>query len=547
MIRLFRLANFIVFTLVLCTMLPCTADFTIGIELPNQLPVTPAVQESLRDMGIQYINYYVKPWAGTPDANAIASNKAMLELIQELNLDFSLSCFTVNPPQDCVDAAKGHGDKFRSIVFDELAHCRLLNPHEHAQNLAEPATFTSLADAYEKTLAGYRSLYESYANQNVPVVATHVFPVLHHVAARAGFIPCPKIQKEFYSTVSLAIGMGAALQYGRDLWVDCDLWYYDQVPGHPPEELWCNLLLAYWLGADLTYIEGAGHNLTAAGKQGIPFSLMIQVTPDMYQLTAHGEVVRQFIREYVPNHPRPWTFRDIKPTIAIVRFPDSDYGQRFMRAQESEQQGPMANWNAGLYGTETLPNTPDSEAWFDLWNLLTHGATGTDGLSFFKPYIAAGGYERPVKEGQVQSLYSRPVQAAMHHFFVPMNNVVVFDHLVTYERLRDIPLLFAVGVDLSKETLEALLRRAEEGATVVFWGNLARNHEFTDYTSGTTEITRGQGKIVITDTFSSSNLYQRIWPHMGRPDEIRYTFGENTVVLKRISGNDVDVAVSKQQ
>lgn len=517
--------------------------FTVGIEMPNQIPVTPAVEAAIQDMDIGYINYYVQPWSSIPDADTIAANIAMLELVERLNLDFSLSCFTIDPPQPYVDAAKIQDKRFRSIVFDELAHCRLLNPHEHTVNLAERNTFTSLTDAYEKTLSGYRTLCDKYAAQNIPVVATHVFPVLHHVAARAGFIPCPKIQKEFYSTVSLAIGIGAALQYGQDLWVDCDLWYYDQVPGHPAEELWSNLLLAYWLGADLVYIEGAGHNLTPAGKQGIPFSLMSQVTPEMYQLTAHGEAVRRFIREYLPEHPRPWTFRDITPTIAIVRFPDSDYGQRFMRAPESQRQGSMGNWNAGLYGTEKLPNTPDSEAWFDLWNLLTHGATGTDGLSYFKPYISAGGYERPVKEGQVQSLYSRPVQADMHRFFVPMNNVVVFDHLVGYERLRDIPLIFAVGVELSGETREALLKRADEGATVVLWGNLARKQGFPEYADGVREIARGKGKLILTDTFSSNDLFQRIWPHIGRPDEIRYIFGKRRVILKRVTDNDVEVHV----
>ena len=41
-----------------------------------------------------------------------------------------------------------------------------------------------------------------------------------------------------------------------------------------------NLLLAYWLGADTVYIEGAGFNLQPAGKQGIPFSLMTQMDAD---------------------------------------------------------------------------------------------------------------------------------------------------------------------------------------------------------------------------------------------------------------------------
>ncbi len=519
-------------------------SFTIGIEMPSQVPVTPAVEAALRDIGVPYINYYVKPWVATPDAEALAVNEAMLSFVDRLGLAFSLACYTADPPDACVRAAQQRAERFRGIVFDELEHCRQLNPHEGTPTFAEPLQLASLTDAYEKTLAGYTALYSKYAARDVPVVATHVFPVLHHVAARAGFATCPKIQKEFYSPVSLAIGMGAALQYGRELWADCDLWYYDLVPGHSPEELWSNMLLAYWLGVDTLYLEGCGHNLTPPGRQGIPFSLMTQVTPELYQLTAHGETLRRFIREYLPSHPRPWTFRDVKPTIAIVRFPDSDYGQRFLYAKDPKWPAKLPEWHAGLYGSPNLPSNPGTEAWFSLWNLLTNGVTGSDGITFFKVTKAAAGYERPVKADQVQSLHSRPVQADSHRFFVPLNNVVVFDHLVGYDRLRDIPLLFLTGVGVSDETLAALLRCAEEGATLVIWGNLARQHGFPDYQNGLKELPRGKGRVILTDTLNANALYQRVWPQMGHPDEIRYCFGAHTVVLKRISDNHVDVQIT---
>jgi hypothetical protein len=520
------------------------SGFTIGIEMPSQTPVTPAVEAALRDLGVSYLNYYVKPWAATPEAEAAAANEAMLGFVDRLGCTFSLSCYTIDPPDACVQAAQQRGERFRGIVFDELEHCRQLNPHEGTPTFTDPLQLTALADAYEKTLAGYTALYDKYASMKVPVVATHVFPVLHHVAARAGFAVCPKIQKEFYSPVSLAIGMGAALQYGRELWADADLWYYDLVPGHSPEELWCNLLLAYWLGVDTLYLEGCGHNLTPPGKQGIPFSLMTQVTPELYQLTAHGETLRRFIREYLPRHPRPWTFRDVQPTIAIIRFPDSDYGQRFIYAKPANGPAKGLEWHAGLYGSPNLPSNPDTEAWFDLWNLLTDGATGSDGITFFKVTKAAAGYERPVKADQVQSLHSRPVQADSHRFFVPLNNVVVFDHRVGYERLREIPLLFLTGVEVSAETLAAARRCAEEGATLVVWGNLARRYGFADYPGGIQELPCGKGRIILTDTFSANALFQLVWPQMGRPDEIRYRFGAHTVVLKRVTDNQVDVQIT---
>ncbi len=526
---------------------PERTGFTIGIEMPCQVPAMPAVEAAMRDIGIQYFNYYVKPWAATPEKESVAANKAMLEFADRLNIPFSLACYVVNPPDECVKTAKERKERFRGIVFDELEHCRQLNPHEGTPTFADPKKLTNLNEAYEQTLAGYKALRDQYAAQEIQCVATHVFPVLHHVSARAGFIPCPKIQKEFYSTVSLAVAMGAALQYGRDLWVDCDLWYYDLVPGHPPEELWSNMLLAYWLGADAFYLEGCGHNLTPVGRQGIPFSLMTQVTPEIYQLTAHGETLRRFIREYLPSHPRSWTFRDAKPTIAVVRFPDSDYGQHFQYVKDPNLPPGKLEWHAGLYGSPNIPSNEDTQAWFDLWNLLTAGATGRDGISFFKCTVAASGYERPVKADQVQSLYSRPVQAASHRFFVPMNNVVVFDHLVEYERLRDIPLIVLTGVEISVETMKAVSRRAEEGATVLIWGNLAKKLGFDDYAGGVREIPSGKGRFVLTDEFTSNEVFQKVWMFMGHPDEIRYRFGGNVVTLKRITDNTINVDISAGQ
>lgn len=520
------------------------SSFLVGIEMPSQVPVSPAVESALRHIGVQYINYYVNPWAGFPEQESYLVHEEMMDFADKMEVPFSLACYVVDPPEKCVASAKTRGTRFRGIVFDELEHCRQLNPHEGIPCFVEPEGLRTLEEAYEKTLQGYVLLREKYAAWGVDCVATHVFPVLHHVAARAGYTVCPKIQKEFYSTVSLAIAMGAALQYERDLWVNCDLWCYAMVPGHPAEEMWSNMLLAYWLGADLLYLEGCGHNLTHAGQQGIPFSLMTQVTPNLYQLTEHGETLRRFIKEYLPNHRRPWTFRDVKPTIAILRFPDSDYGQRYQYARDPNRAPKEREWHAGLYGSPHLPSNEDTRAWFDLWNLLTLGSTGTDGISHFKCTVAAAGYQGRPEPGQVESLYTRPLLAAVHTFFVPMNNVVVFDHLVRKERLEGIPLLFLTGVAISEPTMEAVRCCAEQGTTVVVWKNLARRLGFEESGDGVEEIPFGKGRFLLTDTFSGNELFQKIWMHMGHPDEIRYCFGEHTVVLKKVTDNQVDVVIT---
>ena len=81
------------------------------------------------------------------------------------------------------------------------------------------------------------------------------------------------------------------------------MWYFQLVPGHPPAEVESNLLLAYWMGADLVYLEGSGYNLLPAGRQGTPFSLVNVISNDRYQLTPHGEMLRRFCREYLPATP----------------------------------------------------------------------------------------------------------------------------------------------------------------------------------------------------------------------------------------------------
>jgi hypothetical protein len=511
-------------------------EFSVGIEMPSQVPMAPAVAKAMQAIGIDYVNYFVKPSKATPEREAEKANVEMLRFVDALELDFALSCYVVDPPIQCVEEARRRDARFQGIVFDELAHCRLLNHHRGVEKLAQLADVSSIEAAYEKSLLGYRALHDKYGRLDVDVTATHVWPVLLHIAARAGFTPCPKICKEFYSSVSYAIGMGAALQYDRELCVDVDMWYYDLVPGHPAEEVESNLKLAYWLGADRVYLEGCGFNLLPIGQQGIPFSLLTLATPNRYQLTEHGEMLRRFIREYIPNHPRTWTFRDVRPEVAIVRFPDSCYGQRYVSDGQTQ-------WHQGLFGAANLSSNEDTEAWFGLWNLLTCGRSGQAGLSYFTKYLAAAGYESLPQEGVVPSLYSRPVQAESHKFFAPLRGVVVFDHLVGYKCLEHVPLIFLTGVSVSEETQRALVKRAREGATVVVWKKFASMFGVHDYDSGTKTVTTGRGKIVVADNFSCGEVWQACWPLMPRVDEIRYRFRDQTVVMKKITDNRVEVQI----
>jgi len=510
--------------------------FRVGIEMPSQVPVPRPVEAALRETGINYINYYVyndQPGETPPDE----VNASMIRLADSLEADYSIACHHVDPPDQCVRAAAEHAKasgRYRGVVFDEIEHCRLLWPYSKAP-LADASKIESFEQGYQAAMQGYGKILGKLTDFGSTGTATHVWPVMHHVAARAGFNVCPKICKEFYSSVSFAIGMGAAKQYGRELWADCDLWLYDMIPGHPAEELKSNLLLAYWLGADLVYIEGAGYNLRPAGNQGAPFSLVNQASAGDFQLTSHGETLRWFCREYLPAHPRPYSFRDVRPNIAIVRFDDTCHGQRY-----------TGSFLDKLYGSEKLRSSADTEAWFGIWNLLTFGKTGRDGLSFFKAWMAPYGYQRPVQEGVTQSYLTRPLMADLHRFFVPLNGVVVYDHLADYDLLKGVPLLFLTGVEISAGTMSAALKCVEEGAVCVAWGPLAARHGFADWKSGVSVVERGRGKVVLTDDFGLGRVYQEIAGLIGRPDEVRYRFGSHEVVLRRVTDNEVTAQLTRQ-
>ena len=277
-------------------------------------------------------------------------------------------------------------------------------------------------------------------------------------------------------------------------------------------------------------MEGAGYNLYPAGRQGPPFSLINAHRDELYQLTAHGEMLKRFCREYLPEHPRPWTFRDIRPEAAIIRFEDGDFGQR--------------SWGVpGLYGSKTLVGDADTQAWLDLWNVLTRGRTGNDGLAYFK-LGAQGPKNDPRHHLEVTPSYATdPERAAAHAFFVPLNGVVVFDDQVGYERIADIPVLFLTGKQLSAGTVEAVRRCVRAGAVCVVWGPLALRCGLAEnWRQGVRVEPVGAGKYIFTDDFAAPQAVAEYERWLAQEDEIRYRFGGHTVVLRRgASDNEVSV------
>jgi len=213
--------------------------------------------------------------------------------------------------------------------------------------------------------------------------------------------------------------------------------------------------------------------------------------------------------------------------MAIVRFDDTDVGQK--------------NWGVeSLYGTTNLKPDRDTAAWLGLWNVLTWGKTGADGIAWFKGSVKPPGSS---PRDQVSSYVSEPA-CAEHRFFAPLNGAVVFDHLVTYDRLKGIPLLFLTGKLLSKETIAAAQRCVAEGATCIIWKPLAAAHGIAQHPSGANVVRHGSGKFVLTDDFQSPETVRHFRRFLGKPDEISYRFAGRTVTLTRVTDNTVDVRIT---
>ena len=215
----------------------------------------------------------------------------------------------------------------------------------------------------------------------------------------------------------------------------------------------------------------------------------------------YGEVYRAFAREYVPAHPRPYDWRDARPEVAVVRFPDSCWGQRDSWLPDA------------LYGAANLKTTAETAAWFGLWSVLTHGKVHTDGLSY----------------------HTRSYKGRKHDFFCPLRGVVVYDHLAGPREMEGAKLVCLTGVLVSEPTLDAVREFVRRGGTCVALPHLAPK----DFAGKTGEFPEGAGRWVLVPDFLCIEARAALAPCLGRPDEVRYRFGERVLVVRR-QGDDAN-------
>ncbi len=407
------------------------------------------------------------------------------------------------------------------VMYDELEHSQitrnlsiaLRNPGVELACLVE-TNGMDFKSADKAIFESARSLADECKGYGSPYVFTeHVWPVLFHNFARAGITPVYKQMKENWSNVWAACAMGASLQYNKELCTCIDFWHYNTFPGHSAKELEGNLLFAYWAGTDKAYVESIGKHIYDLDDQG------------HVQLKERGEVLSRFAKEYLPHNPRPYSFRDFEPEIAIIRFDDTEWGQGknvFCSVDENGQKFSLY-WKDWLFGAYNLNTSPESEEWIRAWHTITHGMVKKESLSW-----NAGNYYKDLP----------------HRSFAPVNSPIVFDDQVGKELLKTVKLAFLCGLSISDKTLaDVNMLVKSKGLVVVSPPRFAPKKLADNYKGSTKEFAYGKGKWIITNDMASDEVKQLVKPFLGKEDEIVYRFKGNKKVTMKISpdGDELDI------
>lgn len=407
---------------------------------------------------------------------------------------------------------------FKGVVYDEAAHMQINQNWVIVNDVKFDAPFLGNTDglSFEQADALVNSNAKVLVNElkaeKTPYVLTeHVFPVLFHNYAKAGMTVSYKQLKESWAPIWAASAMGAALQYDSELWSCLDLWFLGVYPGHSVQALKNNLMFGYWMGNDRMYVENINYNGSLYKQINGPAGTKQNV------LSEYGKTYKWFTHQYLAENRRGYTFRDVKPEIAIIRFDDTDFGI---------PPGRMYNLSDRPFGSNTLKFTAVNDNWMKIWNLVSQGVIPTPehGISWLS-YLPNTPYKS----------------------FAPMNGVVVFDQTVAKKHLETLKLAFLSGLKISPETLLALQELVQtKGLTVVSTPELAPNAIRMQYSgTGTQIITDGStgGSWVLTDNFLDPAVKAKIKPLLGKENEMRYVFGNKEVTMKIDANDQLTVSV----
>ena len=380
-----------------------------------------------------------------------------------------------------LDAAAATG-LFEGVVYDEGEHMQLCrNRIAFPENSAgKPylveTTGMTLPEAREAFIGAARQVSDYHRRHRARMIVESVFPSLWHPLAQAGVTLCPKLLKEDVYPVVLALSLGAAKQYGAELWYTPDLWSLGHFPGHSPEKYETALHLAHAAGVDNLYCEHfIGH---------------CRVRGATYDLTAYGAALRTFIQDWRPAHPRDYTYRDYEPEVAIIRFPDSDWGQ-----------ASCYYWKC-LYGAANLKPSPETAEWMPVFSLLTNGRTDPRAVN---------------ANSSVYPPYEQPL-------LIPAPPTAVYDHLAGPELLRGVDTIFLCGIAVSEPTLAAVQERVKQGARCFAPARLCPESVRKQAAALPARVDAGSGVWIVLAGFQPQDLgpFASLLPQAGSALRLRF-------------------------
>jgi len=401
------------------------------------------------------------------------------------------------------------------ILYDEAGHMQ--NSRNHQVNkpyFLMEGDVQSLEEASDAFIQQARGVAGIYQDHGLEVYSEHVFPVQFHALADAGFIPVSKVLKENNIPAYIASSLCACIQYNKPFFLTPDLWGLGHYPGHTPEEYKSALLMAYHMGAEAIYTENLGYDGAGDGE-GQGGLIKVDSLGQGYEKTAWGNVALWFRWEYAPENPRYYSYRDLIPKVAIIRQEDACWGQ-------SDSPGFLEK---ELYGIEGWHSSPTTEAWLEIWNLLSNGQINKNSISWHNNKV------------KVESPYQ---------VFYPLDGVVVFDEKVRGEHLAQVELIFLTGIGVSEATLADVKTRVQQGTLCVSLPTLAPA-EIVSRTGQNGSISYGQGKWLVSESFLSEAVQQAVQAYLPRENYIRYQFGDTEVQFRPEAGNNNAIAVEVKE
>ncbi len=373
---------------------------------------------------------------------------------------------------------------FEGVTYDEAEHMQLSRnayskqPDPNGKPYFVETSGLSLPQAYSTFKKAVSRLVQRNRRYGASMQEEAVFAALWHPMAECGMTLVPKLLKEDAHPVVLAEALGAAIQHGAELWFTPDLWHYaalpghnaPDMPGHSPRHLQMALRCCHLAGVDTCYVEYATKLFSQNGSG--------------YRLTPHGQELKEHITRWIPAHPRSYSYTDYQPEVAIVRFPDSDWGQS------------SCYYPDYLYGAMNLQSSPETREHMQVWSLLTDGVLNG----------------RVVNFNAERDAHLRPYHP--WRFTIPSPAVAVFDHNVGLKHLKGVGVIIACGIELSKGTMGVLQSCVSAGVVCFISLRLAPPRLQEQVSGLSARIPEGKGSWVVMNGFTAEAMqpYRHLLP-----------------------------------